>query len=811
MDLPDGRYRWAAFIVASVTLQAQILLHRMVSVKLLSNYAFLVISLTMLGFAISGVLLTRFRSILASHLHESLVTLSALLALSLVLASVLLYRVDPGIYAPSSRAAFVTQLITLMPLALLLAVPFVFAGLALGLLLSHPQLRTGRIYGADLAGSAVGAFLAVPLITWLGAERALVAAAAGALLGLVVLWRPGTRLGRSVVAAALLVLAVAAIAPARVFHLRFGKGSMLEPTERSETGWTIEDVKWDPIARIEVTHLPPLRPESFAYPCLLGGNRQLHERVRRMLSQNGYAFTFALDYDGSQTALDGIEETIYAAAYEARGTGPDRVLVIGVGGGFDVLTALRYDARSIVGVEINAATLTILERSALAPYFRHWVDDPRVKLVQGEGRQYLKMSTDLYDVIQLSGVDSYSGTPAAAHIFSENYLYTREAFDLYLSHLTQDGILNMMRLEYPYPQEMLRAAVMAVESLRRAGVAQPTAHIVMVTSRQRNFSALLVKKTPFTTNEQDRLESWAGKSPFFDISASPRLKPQHQNVYQTFLSLGEPRLERAFVRTYELDISATDDNRPFFFHHSRWRHLWSQARAARANIPFMEISTLILVGAIGLVACATVLLPLRFLAAHGMRQPGVARLISYFAAMGLGYLAIEIALLQKLSLFLGHPNYALSVVLAALLLSTGVGALASGRILAVLGNIRFVAYTLCALVIAETLLLLPHLPQLVGWPFPMKIVLVLLALAPLGAMMGVFFPTGMEHIKKRNPDFAPWAWGVNGVFSVLAPVLSVAFSMSWGIDALLLAGVPIYLFAGAVLPECVAGQPPAPE
>jgi hypothetical protein len=209
----------------------------------------------------------------------------------------------------------------------------------------------------------------------------------------------------------------------------------------------------------------------------------------------------------------------------------------------------------------------------------------------------------------------------------------------------------------------------------------------------------------------------------------------------------------------------------------------------------------VLAALVGLASLACVLLPLRALAAAGLRVPRAARWVVYFGGCGLGYMAVEVALLQKFGLFLGHPNYALSVVLAALLLSSGLGSLWSDRIVAALGNVRSVSYVLAGLVLGEYALLLPRLSAWITLPFALRCLLVAALVAPVGACLGVFVPTALERLKHDAAAFVPWAWGINGVFSVLAPVAAVALSITWGISALLLSALPIYMTVAWALPE----------
>ena len=642
----------------------------------------------------------------------------------------------------------------------------------------------------------------IPAISWLGVERSV--AGAGLLLLLGVLFVPeglrGWRL--AAVSGTTVLVLLGGIFADRIFVMTYPPSSLLGQAQVPGSGFVLERVFWDPIARIEVMRTPPPDPDTFTWPALVGNNRAFLARFRRMLTQNNNAFTYAVDYDGDVRSLQGIEETIYAAAYEATSVEHPRALIIGVGGGFDLLTGLRFQARDLTGVEVNGATLDILQRQ-YRDYFRSWTSDPRIHLVHDEGRHFLAAQSSRYDVLQLSGVDSVSGTPGAAHVFSENYLYSSEAFDLYLSRLTDQGILNVMRPEYEPPREMLRVLVTAVDSLRRSGVKTPADHIAMVASGRANFTALLLKRSPFTAAEVARLSGWTSTSRVFFLAAAPG-KTLPANLYQAFLSLGDPRRERAFVAQYPFDVRPSNDDRPFFFRFSYWDHLWSRHPVIRASLPMMEYSLLVLLAITVLAAVLCVYLPLRHLAEGGRGLPDARRLTSYFAALGVGYLAVEMALLQKFGLLLGHPNYALSVVLSSLLFATGLGALWAKAIVSGLGNLRFVSYLLAGVVLFEYIAVFPALPALLAWPLAARVLVVVSLVAPIGLCLGTFFPWALDRIKDSAPFFAPWAWGVNGIFSVVAPILSVAVSMTFGTSALLLAALPVYLVAGFLLPPALA-------
>jgi spermidine synthase len=801
--LGSSRAALLAFVTAFTTLFVQILVHRLVSAKLVNNLAFLVISVTMLGFALSGVLLTRWRDAILRRLGDAACACAGLFALTLIASAAVFCRAEAE-SGVTTRLDFVVEFARIMPLALLFTVPFAFCGLLLGALLSAPDLPSRRIYFFDLLGSAAGALIVVPAITRLGVERALVAGAAAFLLVAVAAAPPRASWARASVVAGGLCVAVAMATSGSLFAIVYPKRTMLREFSEPGSGAVIEHIAWDPLARIEVSRVPPPDPRTFSFPSLIGGDRAFHSRFKRLLTQNNNALTFAVEYDGRRESLRGIEQTIYAAAYQATSRPRPNVLVIGVGGGFDVLNALYFDASKVTGVEVNGATVGIL-RDTYRDYFRPWREDPRVRVVHAEGRDFLASTGDRFDVIQLSGVDSASGTPAATHVFMENYLYTAEAFDLFLDRLTPGGILNVMRLEWNPPREMLRSLTTAVGALRRAGVANPVEHVATVTAADGGFVAMLVKKTPFRDEELRKLEGWAGASPYFALSASPRLRTSPSgapaNVYQYFLGLQSAQAERAFIARYPFDVSPVVDDRPFFFRSTFWWHLFTGSPLVRATVPVMELSLVLLIAMLVPAALTSVWLPLRWLTVRGERAPSPWRPAVFFAATGLGYLAIEVALLQHYGLFLGHPNYALSVVLAALLFSSGLGSLYSAAVERAFGAQRFVAYALAVLVLLEQVLVAPRLVMFTGAPLWARAIVVSALVFPVGILLGTFLPGALERLKTEDPAFVPWAWGINGIFSVVAPILSVAVSMTWGIQLLLLAALPVYLVAGWVLPD----------
>jgi spermidine synthase len=788
------------FAVALSTLASQVLFHRVISAKLLNNYAFLVISLTMLGFACSGVILSRKLNEWLGRFSEMLALWAALFVLTSLGATLLFYHSSIGSQDFVTREDFVLTLLSTVPYALLFSVPFLFSGLLLGSILAAPAFSARKMYCWDLIGSACGALLVIPMISSWGLEKAMLWVDVALLATVFLAARPNQRRSQAMVGLAAVSLIGSLAFERQFFVLRYPAGTMLAHSYTNPE-WVIEHTAWDPVARIEMTRMPPFTPEEFGYPALVGSNPEFLAKFKRILTQNNFAFTVAVEYDGNPATLRGIEETIYSGAYLPRTVPDPKVAIIGVGGGFDILTALAFNAREVTGIDVNSATLRILKED-YADYFASWVKDPKVELVRDDGRHYLAGTEDRFDIIQLSGVDTYSGSPGAAHVFSENFLYSLEAFRLYFSRLSEAGVLNVMRLEHRFPREMLRGLATAMTALRLEGITKPADHIIMLGARSRNFVALLVKKTPFTEEEVNRVRLWGEGNKYSELLAAPYFEPSEPNVYRAVLGLNDAKSEQTFFdQGWPFLIAPTTDDRPFFFQFAKWSHLFSDHEAIKKSVPVMHITLCILFVVTASIAVACVWWPLRKL--KQAQQPATQswRYGVIFSGTAVAFMAIEMALLQRFGLFLGHPNYALSVVLAGLLFTSGIGAFLSERLSGWLRGPRNIAYLLAGFALMECFFAFPYLSRWQVDAFLPRAAIVIALIAPLGVLMGTFVPLALDTLKRIAPSLAPWAWGVNGIFSVMAPILSVAFSITWGVNALFLASIPVYIVASWCFPN----------
>lgn len=791
---PEGRTPWLAFAVAFSVLALQLVLNRIVSVKLLNNFAFLVISITMLGLAASGPLLA-LGWVRRTHLHA----VAAACSLSAMVASALFTRAPaPGL--AELDQPFVWTFLQTLGMALPFAVPFACCGLILGMLVTMEPGDARRTYAWDLAGSALGAVASVPLVNVLGAERA--ALMMGLLVPLAVaLWqRPATLAARAGLVAAVVCPCVGLVFPDVVFRYRYPERTPMARAEQPGSGYQVERLEWDAASRIELLTIPTPDLRTQIYPSLIGTDTAFHASIRKTLTQNNYAFTYAPHFDGNPASLRGFKGTVYSAAYVALGRPPPHALTIGVGGGMDILTALAWDARRVTGVEINAATLRLL-REDRAGYFAPWVTHPAVELVHADGRHHLASHPEVKaDVLQLSGVDTYAGTAGNAQVFSESFLYTREAVDLFLDRLAPDGVLNVMRLDHGPPRDMMRMLATLLEALRARGVQHPRDHLMVLAQGTFTFVAILVRLTPFTAEDIQRVETWAGTVPL-TVQAAPDRVVEGSH-YSRLASRDDPAGEARLVDNHPFDIAPVLDDRPFFFRTSRWSFLWAPPPGLeKAALPELERSILALLVLMGAVALLVVGGPLVVLRRRQGALEGAWRFGLFMAGTGLGYLALEVALMQRLGLLLGHPNHAVTVTLAVLLASSGLGSRWSGHLVRAAGSLFRVSLMLALVTLLLAGVALPWADGLVGLPFALRVGVVALLVAPLGVLLGAYVPTALVVLRAADDRHAAWAWGVSGMASVVAPVLAMAWAVTWGFTTLMLLAVPLYMALPLVLPD----------
>jgi spermidine synthase len=769
-------------LTSFATLLLELALTRLFSVVLFYHFAFLAISIALLGLGAGGVFAYLLKSRLAEFPTRMLAS-RLCLANSIVIAIVL----EVVLHVPVALDVTGKNFLRLTILYLTAAIPFFLTGLLFSVVFARESSRIPRLYGADLCGGALACVAVVPLLNWLGGPNAILIAAL-ALTVASMIWADSRAARRN---AAVLALAFVALTAAnfsgRLIDIVYAKGMFRDPA------W-VEFARWNALSRVEV-------------------DRQGQAKA---IVIDADASTYIMNADLSHWQGTLWEHNLMAAppalANVLRGHG--EFAIIGPGGGVDVLRAIANGSPSVTGIEINPIIATTIMRGRYADYSQHLYDRPDVHIHVTDGRSYLRSTPERFDVVQMTLVDTWASTAAGAFALSENNLYTVEAFREYFDHLKPDGIVAITRWEFREPREALRVVSVAMEALHRLGVANPAQNFIIASQGSLDEDGIpvvvLAKKTEFTPAEEalvtrhfDRyseleplyLPSQPGKNPFSDLIAS-----------------NDPY---AFARSYAYNVAPVNDNAPFFFFTLKPGQILGE-QGLRHGIDWkvnLGVLVLLLVLVISAVAVLVFLVLPLALRRGRSRQSSLSLL--YFVAVGLGYIMVEIAFIQRFVLFLGHPTYALTVVIFLLMLSSGAGSLLS-RMWLPRPESGWMPLLLVVFVLVTYLFFLPsRLVALVGLPFEYRLLVSALLLAPLGFMMGMPFPTGLRALAATPaPEFpagesasdsaVEWAWAMNAAASVLGSVLAMVIAIQFGLNATLACGAVAYLLALLAMPTLKA-------
>jgi predicted membrane-bound spermidine synthase len=575
-------------------------------------------------------------------------------------------------------------------------------------------------------------------------------------------------------------------------------------------GTTIEKTIWTPISRIDVTRNDEVSLLKFPHP----------PGSFMVITQDATANTRLL----SKRAIDEMATRLAAGqdvdtrslVYRIK-TRP-KVAIIGVGGGMDVADALAHGAQSVLGIELNPATYR-LANEIYADYNGHLMQDPRVTFVNEEGRSALRRRAQRFDVIQVIGIDTFAALSSGAYVLSENYLYTVEAFEDMFDRLEDGGILAFSRWLFHPPRESLRLSALACEAWKRRGQRDCESRIMVVGST--SWALSLFKNGRFTAEEASAVAEkarligqvvlhWPRVFPgseqiTWQSAQAPSLGSRYRQTSAIFgqlmASYAEGR-EREFMNSYRYNIRPTTDDSPFFFEYHYLNVLglpdlsgggWRAEASASMTLYMILIEATV-------VSLLAIFLPLWRRQRKGLAVSGAAAYSAYFAALGFGFMLVEISLTQRCVLFLGSPLYALPVVLASVLMSAGLGSrIVAWRAWDLRRVVLRVGPVLLVLLLTLVLCLTPMLRALLFLPFWLRVAVTVGLTASAGLLMGMFFPTGLRSVGQRASAFVPWAWGINGCTSVYGSIAAIMAAMASGFQATLTLGVLLYLVA------CLAG------
>ena len=797
------------FLVCMCSLMLQIVQTRLISVIVFYHLAFFAISTAMLGLTI-GSLIVYFKSELFSRerLLEHLAWISAAFGIAIVLSTLSLITT---IISAGGGGTQALKVVMWFKLIAILIPPYVLAGMAISLALTRSPWPVGTVYGVDLLGAATGCLATLVLLSWADAISGLFAVAALAALASLsfgvardtarplrhapfVLSALGERKRAATLAGLFAVAAIANAAMQPTTQASAWRHGLVLPLAKDELRFDSPAVaRWNTYSRINAAEPTVGQPR-------LWGPSPITPRVnvsQRELQIDGSAGTAMYAFDGDLSKLDFLRYDITNLAYTIRNQG--RSAVIGVGGGRDLLSSYLFGFRDVTGVELNPIFVDLLTDE-----FRDYnrlADLPGVRFVVDEARSWFARTDERFDLIQMSLIDTWAATGAGAYSLSENGLYTTEAWQHFLSALTPTGVFTVSRwFSTNDITETGRLISLAANALRDHGIDDVQAHLFLAVSDR--LATLIVSNAPLAGEDIAKLRMQT-ESLGFDVVLSPDDMDRSQILAEIAGADTAEALAEISARVH-LDLSATTDDRPFFFNQLMPLDPESIALATsradgvvRGN-GLATMTLLLIVVLSGMLVVYTMLVPT--LPTLSQAPAALARMGTfYFLLIGLGFMFVEIGLIQRISIFLGHPVYGMAFGLFGIIVSTGAGALFSDRIPLASGSRIVVWATALGLYLALLPFWLPvAIAAFEGSSLVERAVLSLAVVAPCGFLMGFGFPAGMRLVNAIDSTPTPWFWAVNGAAGVLAASLAVATSIAFSINASLWVGAVCYLAIGPV-------------
>lgn len=775
------------FLLGLSGLILEITLARLLSVITWYHLAFFAISTAMLGMT-AGATRVYLRAPARPGENEgqflSNCCVKCALSIPISLAILCFLRIDISLSVMSIVATLVATV--------LCAVPFYFAGIVITTLLTRPDQRVGSLYAADLVGASLGCVAVMIGMEYLSAPSLILLCSAPALVAAILLLDAGASAARR--KSLWLMLAVFSALP--LLNNMAPRG--IEPVfmkNKAHEPFGVESQRWNSFSLVtvfkEVTNPPFLWGPSPSAPTT--------PSPRHFMVIDGLAGT-GLSKFTQPSDLEPLKFDLTNIAYYLDRPGP--VCVIGVGGGRDLQSAIAFGRQDVLGVDINPTFIDLLQKDY--GDYAGLNKRPGIRFAVDDGRGYLSRTEERFSIIQMSLIDTWAATGAGAFSFTENSLYTMEAWKTFLGRLADNGIFTVSRWHNPKDLgETGRSVSLAVAALLESGVQDPTKHIALI-SRDK-LSTLLISRSPFSAADVQRL-SEVSKRLGFETILLPAVPPGNATLAGIMRAKSIRELLAA-TSGGDLNFDPPTDEQPYFFNILRLRGLLHEIKE-RGGVVYgnltATVSLVILLCSLLLIAVAAIIVPLKVQAfrsgATFVRQSGFISGACFFSLIGAAFMLLEIGTIQRLNLFLGSPAYAVGVLLSSIIASTGAGSLLSSRLrLTRMPALIIFPLATALLAILASYGLSAMVTSLIAWSLIERIFASVMVVFPLGFLMGFFFPTGMELAQRRNAGHLPWFFALNGVFGVLCSVLAVFLSIHFGISMNFYLAAAGYAIAGVLL------------
>jgi spermidine synthase len=793
----------AISLLSACMLSYEVLLTRLFSIVLWHHFAYMIISAAMLGYGASGTALALLKEKIAPHFDAVYITAVTGTAFLMPGAFLLAQQVP---YNPLELLWDKTQPAKLLVIYLLMMLPFFCGGLSIGLIWWRFGREAGRIYAFDILGAGAGSLGVIGILFLVPPQRFLILLTAFALLAAAIAIIELRMKQRWLMAVFIGLALVVAVLPFEGWlKVQASPYKDLSQTLRI-AGAHVVDEQSSPLGQITVVentripfrHAPGMSLNSADEPVPQLG-----------IFVDGDGPSVLTRFDGNLAPLAYLDQLTSALPYHVLETSHMRphVLVLGAGAGSDVLQALYHNASAIDAVELDRNVIDLVRKR-----FHEFAGDlytrPDVHVHEAEARGFANSIDKRFDLIQVALLDSFGVASAGLYGLSESYLYTVEGIQTYLSRLEPGGVLAITRWLSLPPRDTLKLFATAVAALEGEGVTDPAQRLVMI--RGWKTVTLLVKNSDFTSAEIEAARRFSSERSF-DMAYYPGMRADEVNHYNLldkpyFYEGAEALLSaqhQSFIDRYKFYIEPATDDRPYFFRFFKWSAAAELfALRKQGGMPLLDWSYPLLAATLVQAFIASILLILVPLAVSRVRRSFPSgRIAFYFLAIGLAFMFMEIAFIQKFVLFLSHPLYAIAVVLCAFLVFAAAGAWLTGRWQESAIRSKHLGFAVAGIA-ALSLLYLALLPDLfrllIHLPDTAKIAISVALIAPLALCMGIPFPTGMARLAVTASDTIPWAWAINGFASVIGAVLATLLAIHLGFAAVILLAVLIYGTAAAV-------------
>jgi spermidine synthase len=795
----DTKYiKLTVFIISLTILSYEIILTRIFSITQWHNLSSLIISMAMLGFGASGSLILMLKKKIDKNLNSVSLILLFVYPVSIIFCFIISSKIP---FNPFEIAINNEQIFYFIAYFFLAGLPFLFGASIIGIMLL--KFETSKIYFSNLIGAGTGAFLIIFGLHYFHPFDILIIIVLLSFSATVIFSANFNKIySCSVILLSLFFTAF--------FYFSFDLFELKNISEYKSLSRTLTlpnskiiEEKFSPLGLVQVVQADGLR--STPGLSLLS---PYEVPVQKAIFFDGGSMSAITPYSGDDSQIKYLDYLPSSLAYHLLGSSKKNdVLIVGTGGGEGLLKAKLNKFKNITGVEIDKNVISLM-KNQFAQFSGNIYNMPGIKIINEEARGYITKCDKKFDLIEISMIDAYNSAASGSYALNETYLYTRESIKEFLLHLKDDGILSISRWIITPPKDNLKILNICVDALKKTGVREAAEHIVFIRNIQ--AATLIISKSPLRTEEIAKAKEFC-KTRLFDLIYYNKIKESEINkyvklkypVYYNFSKeLLEKNNKKYIIDAYDFNIESASDNKPYFYNFFKLKTLNYIFKNGLKKVPVTEWGYLLLIIIlipVLIISFLFIILPLFFIGKLEKAKRNLNfNIISYFALIGLAYFFIEMPLIQKLILFLSHPAYSLSVIISGLLIFSGIGCYFSDKIFTPEKRILYSTILISFFTILNLIFSNYIFACFYTYSDPIRIMVTLVLLLPVGFFMGIPFPQGIKKVKLINKELVPWVWGINGFFSVISIITATIFAIIFGFQVVFITATGFYLLAGFI-------------